>query len=190
MNLLEILNSKNYKTDKHTVHRYIQEFYEKEFSKYKNKPIRLLEIGVLEGWSLRLWRDYFTKGEIVGIDIFQRVNFLNVQKVIKDQNIQLEVVDSFNQGEKEVSERNLFIDKNSRQGFDIIIDDALHSEHAQYTTFNNFKSLVNPGGIYIIEDIRVSSIKKLSEIRNIEFLHLNEGVGSRVKKQHIGIIRF
>ena len=75
MELLEILNAKKYDTDKHTVHAYIQEYYEQIFFPYKNKITNLLEIGVLKGESLKLWRDYFSKGEIVGIDIFKRVSY-------------------------------------------------------------------------------------------------------------------
>ena len=34
-----------------------------------DKEIKLLEIGVREGGSLQLWRDYFRLGVIIGIDI-------------------------------------------------------------------------------------------------------------------------
>lgn len=189
MKLIDILNQRQYRTDKHTVHRYIQEFYESEFDKYRDKPIRLLEIGVLNGESLKLWRDYFKKGEIIGIDIFHRVNIESVKSNLKEYDVRLEVVDSFNKGEAAKSRDN-FIAKNKTLGFDIIIDDGLHSEYAQFHTFSNFSSLINPGGIFVIEDIRDSSIKKLSEIRGLEILHLNEGPQSRVTKQAIGIKRF
>ena len=188
MKLIDILSKKKYLTDKHTVHRYIQEFYEEEFLKYKDKKIRLLEIGVLEGESLKLWSDYFTNGEIVGIDIFIRVGYNKVEKNISGYNIPLNIVDSFNDEGKEA--RDLFISDNKDLGFDIIIDDGLHSAEAQFKTFNNFKPLVNKNGLYVIEDIRTSSLGKLSEIDNIEFLELNDGPGSKVKKQHIGVIRF
>ena len=53
--LINILNEKNYNTDKHTSHKYIQDFYEKEFIPFQSKNISLLEIGVLDGESLKLW---------------------------------------------------------------------------------------------------------------------------------------
>ena len=34
-----------------------------------DKEIKLLELGIHKGGSLQLWRDYFPRGIIVGIDI-------------------------------------------------------------------------------------------------------------------------
>ena len=39
------------------------------FSPLKNKDITLLEIGIKEGASIRMWRDFFINGKIYGIDI-------------------------------------------------------------------------------------------------------------------------
>jgi len=33
-----------------------------------DKEIKLLEVGVYQGGSLKLWRDYFPRGTIVGVD--------------------------------------------------------------------------------------------------------------------------
>ena len=35
------------------------EVYDRHFSKFRNKEINVLEIGVLHGGSLQMWRDYF-----------------------------------------------------------------------------------------------------------------------------------
>ena len=188
MNLIDILNTKRYATDKHTVHRYIQEFYEDEFARYRDQKVRLLEIGVLHGESLKLWHDYFNNSDIIGIDIFIRVPYNSVVNNISEYNIPLEIVDSFKEEGKQ--QREDFINRNKKLGFDIIIDDGLHTEESQFKTFHNFKSLMNENGIYIIEDVRVTSIEKLSQIPNIEFLELNDGPTSKVKKQHIAVIRF
>lgn len=190
MKLLDILDKKKYSTDKHTVHRYIQEFYEDEFARYRDVPTNVLEIGVLNGGSLKLWRDYFSKGRIVGIDIYKRVSMGTVQKNVQGYDVELYEVDSFNPGVKHEQDRKEFINQFTEEGFDIIIDDGLHTEEAQYKSFYNFKELVNPGGVYIIEDVRASSVAGLTKIEGIEFLHLNDGPGSKVKKQHIAVIRF
>ena len=39
MNLIEILQTKKYKTDKHTKHTYIQDFYENNFVKYQQSNL-------------------------------------------------------------------------------------------------------------------------------------------------------
>ena len=38
-------------------------------------------------------------------------------------------------------------------GFDIIIDDGLHTHEAQWKTFENFIPFLNEGGSYFIEDV-------------------------------------
>ncbi len=43
--------------------------YEHYFKDFKNKKINILEIGVHEGKSLMIWKDYFKKANIVGIDL-------------------------------------------------------------------------------------------------------------------------
>lgn len=46
------------------------EIYERLFSKYRGKKIKMLEIGVFKGGSLQMWKDYFGKdATIVGVDI-------------------------------------------------------------------------------------------------------------------------
>ena len=98
MSLIELIkgpNSNLYKTDKYNPHTYIQDFYDKEFSNYLNKDnFSILEIGVLGGGSLNLWRDYF-KGEIIGIDVFARVSLEEVKKYIYED-IKIHTVDSYN----------------------------------------------------------------------------------------------
>lgn len=113
-----------------------------------------------------------------------------VQENVKGYDVELYEVDSFNPGTELEQDRKEFINQFTAEGFDIIIDDGLHTEEAQYKSFYNFKELVNPGGIYVIEDVRVTSIEGLSKIEGIEFLHLNDGPGSKVAKQHIAVIRF
>lgn len=189
MELLEILNAKKYDTDKHTVHAYIQEYYEQIFFPYKNKITNLLEIGVLKGESLKLWRDYFSKGEIVGIDIFKRVSYEYVSNNLKGLDIQLDMVDSFQDDLFNINNRNNFIEKYQDKKFDIIIDDGLHTGEAQYKSFKNFSSLVNKGGVYVIEDVRDESVEFLSQINNIKFLHLSDK-SHPLGKQYIAEIKF
>src|SRR5690349_2750415 len=46
------------------------EIYDRHFQKYKGQEISLLEIGVFQGGSLNMWRNYFGKNvKIFGIDI-------------------------------------------------------------------------------------------------------------------------
>jgi hypothetical protein len=55
------------------------DLYPIHFEQFRTKPIRLLEIGIggydsptWGGASLRMWRDYFRRGEIYGLDIYEK----------------------------------------------------------------------------------------------------------------------
>ncbi len=46
------------------------EVYDNYFSKYRNKPITFLEIGIAHGGSLQMWRKYFGEhANIIAVDI-------------------------------------------------------------------------------------------------------------------------
>ena len=58
-----------HKTDKSTMTHCYLDIYESYLGKWRDKEFTLLEIGVAAGNSLRMWREYFTKAHIYGIDI-------------------------------------------------------------------------------------------------------------------------
>ena len=46
------------------------EVYEKAFSAYRKKPVTFLEIGIQNGGSLQMWREFFgPEAKIIGIDV-------------------------------------------------------------------------------------------------------------------------
>ena len=45
------------------------EIYERYLKDYQDKEIKILEIGVDKGASLKMWREYFSKATICGLDI-------------------------------------------------------------------------------------------------------------------------
>ena len=55
MTLVELFENKIYSTDKQD-HNYLQ-YYDEWFKQYKDKKIALLEIGVENGHSIKLWKD-------------------------------------------------------------------------------------------------------------------------------------
>ena len=198
MNLMQMIDGPNhhhYKTDKYNPHTYIQDFYDKEFSKYLNKEnFSILEIGVLGGGSLNLWRDFFKNGEIVGIDVFIRVSS-DVVKSYIHEGIKLHTVDSYNEEDKfefnAIQSRKDFFNIYDKTKFDIIIDDGHHDGESQVKTFNNFKHLIKKGGLYVIEDIKsdyphYQTIKE-ANIPNLELIDLTEG---NLSDNRLGIIRF
>jgi hypothetical protein len=106
------------------------------------KNITLLELGILEGGSLQLWRDYFPRGVIVGIDLNIPRNFSNLDRI------------RIFQGRQEDTQflRSVAMET-APEGFDIIIDDASHIAALSRVSFwYLFENHLKPGGLYAIED--------------------------------------
>ncbi|MBT5078036.1 MAG: class I SAM-dependent methyltransferase, partial [Candidatus Marinimicrobia bacterium] len=58
------------------------EIYDRHLSKYKNTEVIILEIGVSQGGSLQMWKNYFgDKCKIYGVDINPRCKELEENQV-------------------------------------------------------------------------------------------------------------
>ena len=154
--------AKKYGTDKLT-HKYI-EHYEKIFKNIKNDEINLLEIGVREGWSHLMWRDYFTYGNIYGIDNYSDPVFKVNEKKYNFDNIKVFIGDQTDEA---------FLNNNITFDLDVIIDDGGHKmSHQQLSLKYLFKKLKS-GGYYIIEDLHTSHRQDFLDVPDIKFSTLN-----------------
>tara|TARA_B100000427_G_scaffold309432_1_gene298454 strand:- start:162 stop:1025 length:864 start_codon:yes stop_codon:yes gene_type:complete len=135
-------------------------FYEKYFSKYKNKEkINILEIGTLRGASSASFFYYFNYPNIYCLDInpFQiKVFSKHIRKIFVDVTSK-KILDNVS--------RYLNVD------FDIIIDDASHNIRDQIITLNTFFPKLKKNGIYVIEDI-----SQYISSKNLNPNQLNYGV--------------
>jgi hypothetical protein len=104
--------------------------------------VKLLELGVNQGGSLLLWRDYFPKGLIAGLDL------RHVQ--LSDDTGRVRVY----QGRQEdLALLSRIASEVAPDGFDVIIDDCSHiAEHARPSFWHLFDNHLKPGGLYSIED--------------------------------------
>ena len=66
MSLEQIVD--NTRTDKNTTHSYLP-LYGSLFKDKKETTQNILEIGIQNGGSIKLWRDYFINATIYGLDI-------------------------------------------------------------------------------------------------------------------------
>lgn len=184
MSLQELLNTGDYFTDKGRfpnsnkyydtsvvdLHNYIPT-YETLFYTMKNESINFLEIGIYHGGSLKLWRDYFTKANIIGIDI---VYTETARNTLANTNVSVFLSDSTD------SNSDVLTNKIKDMEFDIIIDDGCHSFDSQYKTLLNYWGKLKTGGIYIIEDIEPRTlnnpnfIKKFKGINDFEIINLSQ----------------
>tara|TARA_B100000700_G_C14837485_1_gene757535 strand:+ start:176 stop:847 length:672 start_codon:yes stop_codon:yes gene_type:complete len=131
---------------KNDLHKWMHYFdiYDENFSKYRNKNITILEIGVFKGGSLSMWQKYFgPKVKIIGIDINEYC------KRFEQENIKIYIGDQSNINFLD----NVLADIDKP---DIIIDDGGHSSNQQITSFNYLYEHLNYGGTYLVEDTHTS----------------------------------
>jgi len=149
--------------------------YERNFSEFRDRPVRLLEIGVQNGGSAEVWAEYFLYAEvIVGVDIEPNCGSL----VYDDPRIKIIVADATSPR----SEAEIFT---ASPEYDIIIDDGSHRSGDIIKTFCMLFPKLSHGGIYVIEDLHagywadydgglfdpfssISFLKSLADIINYE----------------------
>lgn len=141
-----------YGTDKWNHHWYTQH-YQKHFHHLRRKKLNVLEIGIggyedplSGGNSLRMWKHYFPNSNIYGIDI-------NDKSALQENRIKIF------QGDQ--SDETFLRDVFNRIGsLDVVIDDGSHVNAHVITSFKTLFPLLNPGGIYAVEDTEHSYAPK------------------------------
>jgi hypothetical protein len=131
-------------------HKWTQYFgvYRDVFGSLISQPMRILEIGVLNGAGLRLWRSYFSHPNtvVVGIDILPGCAQLDSP----NERIHVRIG---SQADPEFLQRVV-----SEFGpFDLIIDDGSHRSSHMIASFNYlFADGLKESGIYFVEDLHAN----------------------------------
>ncbi|WP_270887069.1 class I SAM-dependent methyltransferase [Pedococcus sp. 5OH_020] len=140
--------AKVHKTDKWGLHRYTPH-YEERLKHLRDKEFTLLEIGIggfkkerSGGKSLRMWRDYFPRATIVGLDIIDK-------SYVASERIE---VYTGSQTDPELLQRIA----DEHPDLKVVVDDGSHVPEHVRTTFAVLFPLLPPGGIYAIEDTQTS----------------------------------
>ena len=127
-----------YGTDKRSdIHDYCRK-YEKYLPFNKYDKLKILEIGVFNGRSLKMWEEYYPNSMIYGIDINP--------ECVKYQNNRIKIKIG-SQIDKS------FLDEIIKlKPFDLIIDDGSHINYNTIFTYEYLFPSVKSGGVYVIED--------------------------------------
>lgn len=135
-------------TDKWGTHRYTPH-YEASLKHLRKKTFTLFEIGIgvdrgtrREGASLRMWRDFFPKATIVGLDILDK-------RHLADDRI---VIYQGSQTDQDLLRRIMGDHPDIR----VIVDDGSHRPAHVRATFEVLFPLLASGGIYCMEDLQTS----------------------------------
>lgn len=116
--------------------------YQEYFQPYADKALKLLEVGVFNGESLKVLSQFFPESAILGIDLeMKNIDFSNYK------NISYEQADQTN-----ANALVALADRYAPLGFDIIIDDASHIGAFSLKTFEALFPKLKSGGLYIVED--------------------------------------
>jgi len=126
-----------YNTDK--ISSGIASKYLEMFADLKDKPLRMMEVGYLDGEFLRWFKDHFKNSQVYGVGIYPPGELKDCERT------------ELFQGNQNDTRRLLEIG-HSMDALDIIIDDASHRDEETRNCFNCLWQFVKPGGWYIIED--------------------------------------
>jgi hypothetical protein len=131
-------------------------FYHSLFrtARYRDQPIQLCELGILEGASLKMWREYFPRVFITAFEYnteyiqqFYENEYENVPTEVYLPPVDLHTID--------VCSRENIAQQfaNAGKTYDIIIEDTTHQFPDQINVILETIRYVNPGGVLIIEDV-------------------------------------
>ncbi len=130
-------------TDKSSeVHDYLN-LYERRFRGLRDEAFVMIEVGVLQGASLRMWGEYFPKARIVGIDYdpeCARHERDNVSARIGDASNVDFLFDVVHEFGKPL----------------LVIDDGSHRWDHQILLLQTLFPLLRPGGFFVVEDLDTS----------------------------------
>jgi len=142
----------HYGTDKVTTHHY-ERLYEHLLAPYRDKPLKMLEIGLGcdmnygPGASYYTWLEYFPFVDLYYIEFDAACAALWMNKTEK--------ATVFAGDQADISFLEDFLVKTGGD-FDVIIDDGGHTMVQQRTSLEVLWKSVKPGGIYFIEDLATS----------------------------------
>ena len=120
--------------------------YDRLFKGYRDKPVRLFEIGIQNGGSLEIWSKYFDNASVfIGCDINPACGHLTFD----DSRIGVIV------GDANVSKVSESVFQRCSQ-FDIIIDDGSHLSSDIIKSFMRYFPSLVEGGLFVAEDLHCS----------------------------------
>ena len=130
-------------TDKGTQYTQV---YDRWLASVREQRMRMLEIGLYNGGSLRMWREYLPNATLHGMDVDRRT--LAYELEIPGTKVRL--VD-----QADARALRAFVDELGGS-YDVIVDDGGHTMEQQIVSFEVLFPHVVSGGIYVIEDLGTS----------------------------------
>lgn len=131
-------------TDKGSQRHDFARVYDSFLAAKRFQPVKVLELGVHQGASLRMWRDYFPEGQIWGVDIKPAAAAHAEPPRVK--------VSIGDQKDPELLDAIL----EECGPLDLVVDDGSHRQPEQLGSLLHLWPYIKPGGCYIVEDVHTS----------------------------------
>ena len=155
---------KSFETSKYfsTKHKNYFKIYDHIFKKYIGKKIILVEIGVLSGGSLFMWKNFFEgNAEIIGIDLNP------IAKKWEKYGFKIFIGNQ--------SDSNFWKDFFKKVGkVDVIIDDGGHTNKQQVITLLETIPNINDNGMLVVEDVHSSYMTKFRNPSKYSFINFTK----------------
>lgn len=117
------------------------EIYNRHFGRFRDRTVRVLEIGIYSGGSLEMWKHYFgPRCQVYGVD---------TEPACKAYENDSTKVFIGNQGDRNFWKRF----KEEVPVLDIVIDDGSHIAEHQIITFEELFPYLQPSGVFLCEDV-------------------------------------
>ena len=121
--------------------RHYFDVYERHLSRFVGREFHLVEVGVFSGGSLPMWREYFgPECRIYGVDIEPAC------RVYEQDGVRVLIGD---QSDPDFWARF----REQVPVVDVLIDDGGHEPHQQIATLEAMLPHLQPGGVYVCEDV-------------------------------------
>lgn len=144
MSLRDLID--NSRTDKDTTHSYL-DLYQSLLEKKKETAVKVLEIGIHKGGSIKMWDDFFINADVYAVDILPKEKMW--EELLNKESIHLyNSEDAYNSG----FVQNEFIDNEFQ--FDMMLDDGPHTLQSMIQFIKLYLPLLKHDGILIIEDVQ------------------------------------
>lgn len=167
--LFEIYTSGKFLSIKHSSYFSV---YERLLSQFVGKRFTFVEIGILNGGSLFMWREYFgDQARIIGLD-------LNPEAVKwRDYGFEIHIGDQ--------SKPEFWRDFFQKVGpVDVVLDDGGHTNRQQIQTLLGVVDNIKDGGLLIVEDTHCSYLREFGNPSKYSFITYAKRLVDHVNARH------
>jgi len=166
--LFKSFKKANYRSLKYTNYFHI---YDELFKNFIDEEIVFVEVGVSNGGSLFMWRDFFgPKARIIGID------FNPTAKKWEQNGFEIFIGNQ--------ADPNFWKEFYLNVGeIDILVDDGGHTNDQQIQTLSHSYKNIKKGGLIVVEDTHSSYIKEFGNPSPYSFINFSYNIVEKINQK-------